>query len=69
MIDLKDSNWNIQFESISKIRSIMYYNKDLVNEDSLTVIVNELLHCISNQRSGVTKLALLCLYEIIPKFC
>jgi hypothetical protein len=34
----------------------------------MAFIVNELLSCLNNLRSGVTKLAFMCLNEIMRKF-
>lgn len=40
----------------------------MVGEEALNAIVNELLQCVGNLRSGVTKLALMCLTELMRRF-
>lgn len=40
----------------------------MVGEEALAAIVGELLQCIGNLRSGVTKLALMCLNEMMRRF-
>lgn len=65
---MKDSNWSMQFEAISKVRSAVEFHRELVSEEIMTGIVNELLQNLSNLRSGVTKLALICLNEMMRRF-
>lgn len=67
MVEIKDGSWIVQFDSISRLRSIVEFNKELLVDDSLSCILNELLQCLSTLRSGVAKLALMCLNEIILK--
>ena len=45
----------------------MEFNKELFLEETLTCTLNELLNCLGNLRSGVTKLALICLNELMGK--
>lgn len=67
IVDMKDSNWSIQFDGISKIRSVAEFHRDLLSEENIPLIVNELLQNLSNLRSGITKLALMCLNEMMRK--
>ena len=64
---MKDINWSIQFDGISKVRSVVEFHKELLTEEIIPLIVNELLQNLSNLRSGVTKLALTCLNEMMRR--
>lgn len=68
LIMIKDSSWNTQFESINCLRSIIENHKELITEDYFNMIITELLQCLNNMRSGVSKIALICLGELLRKF-
>jgi len=66
-VDMKDANWSIQFDGISKVRSVAEFHRELFSEENIPLIVNELLQSLSNLRSGITKLALMCLNEMMRR--
>ena len=44
------------------------YHKEIVNEECLAIIINELLTCLNSMRSGISKISLICLGELMKKF-
>ena len=68
LILIKDNSWNTQFESINAIRSVIEYHKDIISDDCFSTIINELLICLNSMRSGVSKISLICLGELLKKF-
>lgn len=61
LIMIRDNSWNTQFDSINSLRSVIEYHKEIINEEYFNMILSELLQCLNNLRSGVSKISLICL--------
>lgn len=58
---IRDNSWHTQFDCINNIRCIVEHHQESITDESFTTIINELLGCLNNMRSGVCKISLICL--------
>ena len=68
--DLKSDDWNIQFDAVTKLRSIFRHHSEILEESnySLSTYIPLIMKICESLRSGLSKNALLSLNECIYRY-